>query len=158
MRRPFRVRGETIRVVLDPDILDVLESLPEMLDSIGETDRDPAALRLSPRAHPEDAVAESKFQELTADELARARGLDRREYAETIEAVRAGKNMDPEQAESWLRVIGEARLALGARLGIEHDGWEATASNDPTYALLGYLGFLQEELVAAVGGLVFGDG
>ena len=55
-----------------------------------------------------------------------------------------------EEAESWMRVIGEARLVLAARLGITKDGWEdeADPTQSPEMALLGYLGYLQDSLVS----------
>ena len=50
-----------------------------------------------------------------------------------------------------MRVIGEARLVLAARLGITEDGWEDDA--DPEMALLGYLGYLQDGLVGVLSDL-----
>jgi hypothetical protein len=50
-----------------------------------------------------------------------------------------------------MRVVGEARIVLAGRLGIEEDGWEETASiEDPEVAMLHYLGYLQESLVEAL--------
>ena len=51
-----------------------------------------------------------------------------------------------------MRVVGEARIILAARLGIVEDGWEqdVESSRDPEMALLGYLGYLQDALVGVL--------
>ena len=53
-----------------------------------------------------------------------------------------------EDLEAFMRVVGEARLVLAARLGIEDDGWELEARpDDPEMALLGLLGWVQDSAV-----------
>ncbi len=61
-------------------------------------------------------------------------------------------SLTDEEAESWIRVIGDARLALGARLGIEQDEWEQDRklSMSREGAMLHYLGYLQDRLVAVL--------
>ena len=155
MKQPFRVRRGRIDVKLPDEVLDVLEALPALLHGV---DRDEAAaVRLAPRAHPDDAAAEERFRDLTAADLDRDRSGDRSGFAASVTAVRRGGLLEPESADVWLRVIGDTRLVLGARLGIEEDGWEHDADvEDPRLALLGYLGYLQEELVVALGAVYFG--
>jgi hypothetical protein len=67
-------------------------------------------------------------------------------------AARA-ESLELEEAEAWMRVIGEVRLVLAGRLGIVTDGWEEDADPEqsPEMALLGYLGFLQDRLVSVLG-------
>ena len=67
------------------------------------------------------------------------------------------------QTLAWLRAFNHLRVAAGEILGIEGDGWEDTATDatkqKPEYGVLIALGYLQEELVAAldsVTGLRFG--
>ena len=48
-------------------------------------------------------------------------------FEETIEDDR----LDLDDAECWMRAIGEARLKVAARLGIEEDGWEDGSRTTP---------------------------
>jgi len=58
------------------------------------------------------------------------------------------------QVYAWLRGFNQLRLAAGSLLGITEDGWETTASDalreQPEFGMLMALGWLQEELVAAL--------
>ena len=47
----------------------------------------------------------------------------------------------------WLTVLGDSRLALAARLGIDEPGWETADEEDPERIALGFLSFLQDQLV-----------
>ena len=49
-------------------------------------------------------------------------------------------------------VVNEARLALGARLGIVEDGWESDGrtASDPVALLLRYLTGYQDDLIRAL--------
>ena len=53
-------------------------------------------------------------------------------------------------------MIGEARLVLADRLGIEDDGWEAETElqSDPELVLLGWLGYLQDAAVGVLSELL----
>ncbi|MFI5313971.1 MAG: DUF2017 family protein, partial [Candidatus Dormibacteria bacterium] len=55
---------------------------------------------------------------------------------------------------AWLRGFNQLRLAAGSLLGISDDGWEIAASEQlraqPEFGMLIALGYLQEELVAAL--------
>jgi hypothetical protein len=58
------------------------------------------------------------------------------------------------QVHAWLRGFNQLRVAAGSVMGISEDGWEQTASAEmrarPEYGMLMVLGWLQEELVAAL--------
>ena len=58
------------------------------------------------------------------------------------------------QVYAWLRAFNQLRLAAASLLGITDDGWEAEASAElrarPEFGMLMALGWLQEELVAAL--------
>ena len=141
MSAPFTRRGDEVRVRLDRDSRDVLAALPELL-----TGSDDAGGRLSYQVHPDDPAAEERYRELVGDSLDELRDEDRSTLMRSVGATTIGV----EDAESWMRVIGEARLVLAARLGIEQDGWEdeADPAQSPELALLTYLGYLQDRLVA----------
>ncbi|NIR40764.1 MAG: DUF2017 family protein [Actinobacteria bacterium] len=134
MRRPFRRTRDGIAVRLDEQERRVVRLARDVVDGVGSGDDDPAAARLAYDARPDDEDASRRFRELTADDLAEARRLT------------------DEEAESWMRVIGDARLALAARIGISEDGWEAGVApgQPPELLLVSYLGGIQDALVQAL--------
>ena len=143
MIEPFTRDGDKVVVRLSAAEIAVLEDLPELITR----DRD-AGGRLSYTAHPNDEAAEGRYRDLIGDDLDRLRSADRAAFATRLEA----KELTLEEAEAWMRVVGEARITLAARLGIVEDGWErdAESSRDPEMALLGYLGYLQDALVGVL--------
>jgi hypothetical protein len=146
MSRAFRRTRRGISVRLSPGEVKVLAALLPMLLAV-EPD-EPGATRLDYRAHLDDPDAEAAYRDLTAGMLDDERGRDRSEFAVTL----GSDVLTLEEADAWLRVIGEARLVLAARLGIDEDGWEQhTGADEPIeMTVLRLLGALQEDLVEAV--------
>jgi hypothetical protein len=152
MTARFTRRGDVVELDLGVQERRIITAAVTILEEVDPGDGDdPGAARLSYSAHPEDAGADRRFRDLTGGMLADGRRRDRA-------AVTAGlhrRRLTIEDAESWLRVIGEARLVLGARAGIETDGWqEAIAAAGPVPAdvvLVEVLGWLQDALVDALG-------
>jgi len=95
------------------------------------------------RAHPGDHEAQARFRELTAGLLESDREADRGRYAASLERG----TLSAADAAAWLRVLGEARLALAARLGVAEEGWEQAVPS-PGLALLHLFGCVQDELAA----------
>ncbi len=145
MSVPFRRRDGTIKVALTTQERAVLYTLPEILDNLGTSDADPAAARLHPPAYPDDPTADAYFREMIEDDLAKARAEDRSRFAETVDAG----SMSDDDAQMWLRVLGDARLTLAARMGIEQEGWEDDRSlaEGRDGAILHYLSYLQDALI-----------
>ncbi len=145
MSVPFRRRDGTIEVVLTAQERAVLHTLPETLDNLGTSDVDPAAARLHPPAYPDDPAADAYFREMTEDDLAKARATDRSRFAETVDA----SSMSDDDAQMRLRVLGDARLTLAARMGIEQEGWEDDRSlaDSRDGAMLHYLSYVQDALI-----------
>jgi hypothetical protein len=139
----FRRRRDEVVIDLSPPERNVLRMVPDLLEDLRPSDA--GADRLRYVAHADDDDAEERYRELVGDALDNARLDDRRLFAGTIDA----ESMDVEQAEAWMRVVGEARLVLAARLGITEDGWEETIdpSEGPEVAILGFLGWVQDSLV-----------
>ena len=144
MTEPFVRRGDVVEVNLAVATRRALKGLPALIAAAGD-----AGGRLEYEAHPSDPEAEDRYRELVGSSLEESRAADRslllRGYA--LEEI----GLD--QAEAWMRVIGEARLVLAVRLGIEEDGWEGEVDPDafdPDMALMLYLGYLQDRLVEAL--------
>ncbi len=145
MSVPFRRRDGTIKIALSGQERAVLHTLPETLDNLGTSEVDPAVARLHPSAYPDDPTADAYFREMTEDDLAKARAVDRSRFTKTVTA----DSMSDDDAEVWLRVLGDARLALAARMGIERDDWEDDRSlaESRQGVMLHYLSYLQDALI-----------
>jgi hypothetical protein len=144
---PFVVSGGRITLAVGDDEKGVLRSVPTLLDIGGDADG-----RLAYSPHPDDEDAAAKYRDLVGDDLAQMRRVDRAAFEEVLE----GESEQPETIEAFMRVIGEARIVLADRLGIEDDGWESEMDmrSDPELALLGWLGYLQDAAVEALSDLL----
>ena len=167
MARTFkRIRStRELDVVLEPGEAAVLnrlcEELTALLDADGAADSeqaDPVLERLFPRAYldPTEEQAESDWQRFVHDDLV----VGRRHAVETVEhslagaLVRKGRlelSLNDEQAQAWLAVINDARLALGTRLEVTEDmDLSRLDPDDPDtapYAVYWWLGVLEERLI-----------
>ena len=149
----FQALPEHIEMHPVGDDLLALSLAQEVVASVGEDGDDPAVERLSVSAYPEDETAQAEYRRLTEPDLDRQRRMDRDSVASVIKAAQNGPvSLTLPEAEALLMVLNEARLALGARLGIVTDGWdpdEETAA-DPALLLLQYLTGYQDELIRAL--------
>ena len=145
MTEPFQYRSGTFRLRLEVPELAVLRSVPAILKAGGDADG-----RLAYRAHADDEGAEARYQELVAGSLEGLRRVDRAAFDRVVE----GESVPAEDVESFMRVVGEARIVLATRLGITDDGWEEEAdpTSDPEVAMLGWLGYLQDAAIRALSG------
>lgn len=146
MSAPFRLDGGDVTVRLTEFERELLARLPAILASVGTDDDDPAAVRLTPVTYPGDPAEEAHLRGVTMAELDSQRQADREALASSAKRER----ISIEEAEGWLRVIGEARLALAARAGITEDGWQAGRLPEPMGTALHLLSALQDELVGVL--------
>lgn len=149
MTRPFQHLPDGVRVNLSHEELIFLAGVPELLARVDEEPDDPAYARLHVAAYPDDHSAQENLEEITGPDLAAMRGSDREGFLRAIDRIESsGGLLSADEAEAWLTVLGDARLALAARIGVTEPGWEnATDPNDPAQAALGFLSYLQAELV-----------
>ncbi len=149
----FKVLPDRIEMRPMGDDLLALSLMQELLASVGEEPDDPAAGRLSVAAYPQDGDAQSEYERLMNPELDRQRRMDRDAVASVLQAAESGTvDLTAPEAEALLMVLNEARLALGARLGIVEDGWDSgdRRASDPVALLLRYLTGYQDDLVRAL--------
>jgi hypothetical protein len=103
----------------------------------------------------DDPSLEQEYQRYSSPEVEHVRAAD-------IDAVRAALSgsddrfrLSEDEALTWVRALNHLRLVAGARLGIDDDGWEdrtdATILEREEYAMLVTLGWVQENVVAALG-------
>lgn len=104
---------------------------------------DAALARLLPDAYRDDAAASAEHRRLTEAGLI-TRKLDN--AASVAGSLAEGAvELDEAGAIAWLRALGDLRLALAARLGIEsEDDAERIGDREPVY---GWLSWLQGSLV-----------
>ena len=165
MARTFRRNrsSEELAVVLEAGEAAVLTRLCEELTTLlnaggGGEQSDPVLERLFPRAYldPTEEEAEAEWQRFVHDDLVDGR----RQAVATVEGslagalVRRGRfelTLSQEQAQAWLAVINDARLALGTRLNVTEDmDLSRLNPDDPDtapYAVYWWLGVLEERLV-----------
>jgi hypothetical protein len=85
------------------------------------------------------------------DEFRESRAADRSAFELILEAAAAGTVASVAEAEAFMRVLNESRLALAARLGVEEEGDMERLEEDDRGALE-YLASLQQLLVIALMG------
>jgi len=154
VRRPFRLAPDGVDVRLSADELAFLVGLPQLLASVDQDSNDPGYARLHVAAYPDDQPAQLDLEAITGPDLAAVRGSDRDSFAAAIVRFESsGGVLTLEEAEGWLTVLGDSRLALAARLGITEPDWESSGSlEDQSQAALGFLAYLQAELVDVLTG------
>jgi len=133
--------------------LAVLGIVPGLIAGVGSVGEDPAAARLEPAVYRDDSERSAEFLRLAGEIVDDGRRADLEAFVAGCRRVIDGDGMTAGEAGSWARTLTTARLVVGARLGIEKDGWEqnlATDLEDPHVAVLFILGRLQEALMAAV--------
>ena len=171
MARTFKRNrsSSNLDVVLEAGEAAVLTRLCEELATLFDRDGggdgasdperpDPVLERLFPRAYldPTEEESEAEWQRFVHDDLVDGR----RQALETVERTLAGALMrrgrleltlDEEQAQAWLAVINDARLALGTRLEVTEDmDLSRLDPDDPDtapYAVYWWLGVLEERLI-----------
>ena len=111
------------------------------------------ALATTPRAY-EDEAKQAEYDRWVRPEIERGYEADLDVIRDALGAGEELLVLTEAQVYAWLRGFNQLRLAAGSLLGITEDGWETTASADlrerPEFGMLMALGFLQEELLAAL--------
>lgn len=146
MRGPFRRSENGIAMRLSTADAEVLAQLPVLLDHVGQTSDDPAAERLGVPVYLDDPEANAEYWKWMAPELDAGRTADRSAFTELVATAPDGVVASFEEAQAFLRVLVEARLALAARLGVDvEDDYERLGAEES--AILDYLGSLQVLLI-----------
>ncbi len=148
---------------------DTEDPLEAMLDFSGPTSEpeDPVLQRLFPTAYPDDEEAAAEFRRFTEGTLRDGKAAAASMLIDGLEDAglppqleEAGLMIDielePVEAETWMRSFTDLRLALATRLGVEEDDedyWISLPDDDPraqAHDIYDWVGYLQETLVAAL--------
>jgi hypothetical protein len=109
---------------------------------------DPVLRRLLPDAFPDDAEASAEFASATRERLAEGKAEGARQLAADLEHAPNGVvRLGPDEAVVWLKALGDVRLALAERVGIEALQHDVRTPHGLMYA---WLTWLQGSLVEAI--------
>jgi len=141
--------GSRVEAELGPQELVLLRAVPGLLATIEQRD-DPAYDRLHPVAYADDE-ADQEFRRLAAPEIERARLADNQVFADVLDRLAEGPAvLTRAEAESCMRTVGAGRLTIAARHGMfDQDVFDA-AQESPEGAIVAFLGWVQDEFVAAL--------
>jgi len=140
----FHTTAKGIRVELSPEERLFLGDVLPLLAGIGARGSDPAADRLTVPVYLDDPEANEEWWRLMGQDLEAGRQSDRAIFQKMVSSDE-GAVLDGEEADAVLRVLNQARLALGARLGIDVESDHDDLSED-SRQVMDYLGWIQEEL------------
>ena len=139
----FRSEGDSIVASLSREERAFLSDVVPLLMEL--TPDDPAMQRLTPPVYLADPDSNEEWWRLMGPELREAKSADRsvfdRLVRSTSEVVLSGA-----EADAVLRVLNEARLVLGVRMGIEVEEDYENLSPEGSW-ILDFFGYLQEELM-----------
>jgi hypothetical protein len=147
-RSRFRYRNGKIVVELPIEEREFLSDVLGLLASIPMTGDDPATRRLQVPVYLDDPEANSEWWLFMGEELSIARSAERGVYQRVMETD--GKiTLTTEEADAFLRVLNEGRLALGARFGLEVEA-DHDQLPEEQRQVLDYLGWTLEEMTVAL--------
>ena len=156
-----RVGNARVRVRLAQDEVAILRGLPDQLRSVlAEGGDEPVNQRLFPPAYLDvaDIEHDTEFHRLMHDDLVTEKLANLDLVTDTLargstSVRRWTVELTDEEATAWLGVLNDLRLALGVRLDITEDfdgDVDDTDPRAPALRLLSYLGWLEEQLLAAL--------
>jgi hypothetical protein len=144
-------RGE-FELRLPDEEREILRALPAQMRAFlteeASTD-DPSIGRLFPPAYFDDEQRNVEYRRLMHDDLLASKLA----AADVVEATVDRRRVTEDELLAWMGALNDLRLVLGTRLGVTEDPDDAPADDAPeapAYALYGYLGWLQEQVVAAL--------
>ena len=141
-------------------LIQLCRELSGLLAGTGEDPKadDPVVARLFPRAYldPTEEEAEAEWQRFARPDLVDGRKEAVETFLHTLAGARQHRGalevtLSPEEADCWLAVVNDARLALGTRLEVTEDTHPDNFDpDDPAaapFAVYWWLGYLEEHLV-----------
>jgi hypothetical protein len=148
-RQQFQRRGDKIRLRLDVHERILLSDLLDELERLLDDPDDPELRRLFPPAYSEPTDDE-QYRSLVRDQLVSGRA----KALETVRKTLGNDELEPDEADQWLRALNDMRLVLGTRWDVtEQLDYGDLDPNEPRgrqLAVYGYLSWLQEQLVEAL--------
>lgn len=130
---------------------EILRGLPGQLRSIIHSDH-PGLKRFFPPAYPDDPVRAAEYDAMVREELVAGRKKSLEIMERTIDADR----LDADLMADWLSALNDLRLFLGTSLDVTEEIYEEPIGEDDpnaqALAVFSYLGWLEEQAIAALAG------
>jgi hypothetical protein len=145
MQQRFTAVGDGIDVELTGTERSFLSDVLEVLAGLPRTGDDPASRRLRVPVYLNDPDSNDEWWRLMGEELTAARHADRHVFQRALADDPC--HLTGEEANAFLRVLNEGRLALGARFGLEVEE-DHDRLPDEQRDILDYLGWLLEDLTS----------
>jgi hypothetical protein len=146
-----RTRRGDFRLRLPPEERALLRSLPGQIEALLDSD-DPSVRRLFPPGYADDPELEAEYRRLVRGDLL----AQKREALRTVEETVDAERLSEEQLTEWLGALNDLRLVLGTRLDVTEDmyeeGFPEKDPRAPAFAVYGYLGWLEEQVVESLAG------
>ena len=147
-RERFRYKGGQVIVQMTSDEREFLADVLDLLATIPATGDDPATQRLHVPVYLDDPEANAEWWRLMGDELSTARMSDRAVFLRVVEG-KGKTELSTDEADAFLRVLNEGRLALGARFGLEVED-DHDRLPEEQRRVLDYMGWVLEDLTSAL--------
>lgn len=157
MSRVFQAHGDGIRAQFEPQEVELLRTLEQGVSQTLEhgDDADPVIERLFPAAVAGDDDADAELRRLLRDELLETRQAGLRALVEILDRARPHRgrlrvDLTGDEPLLVLGVLNDLRLAIGARIGIEHLDRQDIPDDDALryrLAVMDHLGWWQEQLL-----------
>jgi len=147
----FRRLDDGIVIEVTDQEAGFLSQIPSLLDSVGHEHGDPGYSVLHRPLCISDANVDEELRALVSQELESQRHTDR---SVLERCLRERSVMTRDEAHGFLRSLNEARLVLAARAGAFEEGpaWENRIDEDPSLAVVAWLGYVQSELLSVLNG------
>jgi hypothetical protein len=150
-------KGEgSVTIRFSEDEAELLRRLLAEMESLLESrsDRDPVVGRLFPRAY-EKRKEEESYRSLVGDELVSTKKANLRTAGDMLGREGAAEAaLSEDQAEAWLALLTDLRLAIGTRLDVTEEKMsEDIDQDDPEAAALSvlhWLGWVQGTILEAI--------
>lgn len=145
MQRRFKMSDGGIDVDLNGNERSFLTGVLDVLVGLPRSGEDPASRRLRVPVYLDDPESNDEWWRLMGDELAASRTADRHVFQRAI--AESPCRLNQEEANAFLRVLNEGRLALGARFGLEVED-DHDRLPEEQRDIMDYLGWLLEDLTS----------
>src|SRR4051812_11313686 len=149
-RRIKRIGSGRFKIRLGDEERALLRNLCDEVRELLATD-EPSLRRLFPPAYLDDDEKEAEYQSLMRADLLATHQAS----LETLEKTADATELDEAELTAWMAALNQVRLVLGTSLDVSEETELDVDRDDPrafSYAVYGFLGYLQEEVVSALAG------
>ncbi|MFC7326949.1 DUF2017 domain-containing protein [Marinactinospora rubrisoli] len=137
------------------------DEFAEMVGIGGSSEKpdDPVLARLFPDAYADDTESAGDFRRYTEDGLRRHKRENANAVLSALPESGGRITLGRPEALAWMKSLNDVRLALGTRLGVEEESYQAhlrgernaaDSSNEAALHIYDWLGGLQDTLVHAL--------